>query len=92
MERDCLDKQNPIISLSNYKILTLIKLIAFADDKFNATYIMTSLLDRVENFLEKKENAGYQHFLLFPQCFQKLSVSRSLNVRIAGKELCVCVC
>ena len=25
----------------------------------------------VENVLEKGENTGYQHFLLFPQCFQK---------------------
>ena len=29
------------------------------------------LLDRVENIVGKGENAGYQHFLLFPQCFQK---------------------
>ena len=26
---------------------------------------------RVENIVGKGENAGYQHFLLFPQCFQK---------------------
>ena len=25
----------------------------------------------VENIVGKGENAGYQHFLLFPQCFQK---------------------
>ena len=25
----------------------------------------------VENIAGKGENAGYQHFLLFPQCFQK---------------------
>ena len=25
---------------------------------------------RVENIVGKGENAGYQHFLLFPQCFQ----------------------
>ena len=37
------------------------------------------LFDRAENILEKEENAGYQHFLLFPQCFQKISVSRSLK-------------
>ena len=28
---------------------------------------------RVENIVGKGENAGYQHFLLFPQCFQKAS-------------------
>ena len=30
------------------------------------------VLDRVENIVEKGENAGYQHFLLFPQCFKRL--------------------
>ena len=30
-----------------------------------------SVLGRVENIVGKGENAGYQHFLLFPQCFQK---------------------
>ena len=29
------------------------------------------VLDKIENILEKQEKAGYQHFLLFPQCFQK---------------------
>ena len=28
----------------------------------------------VENIAGKGENAGYQHFLLFPQCFQMASV------------------
>ena len=28
--------------------------------------------DNVENIVGKGENAGYQHFLLFPQCFKKL--------------------
>ena len=32
------------------------------------------VLGRVENIVEKGENAGYQHFLLFPQCFQKASL------------------
>ena len=30
---------------------------------------MISVFDRVENIMEKGENAGYQHFLLFLQCF-----------------------
>ena len=34
------------------------------------------VLGQVENIVGKGENAGYQHFLLFPQCFQKLSVFR----------------
>ena len=34
---------------------------------------MIYVFDRVENIVGKGENAGYQHFLLFPQCFQKFS-------------------
>ena len=29
--------------------------------------------DLVENFVGKEKNACYEQFLLFPQCFQKLS-------------------
>ena len=35
--------------------------------------IMIPDFDRIENILGKVENAGYQHCLLFPQCFQKLT-------------------
>ena len=35
--------------------------------------MIISVLDRVENIVGKGENAGYHHFLLFPQCFQKAS-------------------
>ena len=34
---------------------------------------MISVFDRVEKIVRKGENAGYQHFLLFPQCFEKAS-------------------
>ena len=44
---------------------------AFADDKINEAQMMISVFDRVENIVGKGENAGHQHFLLFPQCFQK---------------------
>ena len=37
-------------------------------------------LGRVENIVRKGENAGNQHFLRFPQCFQKPSVSGTLKV------------
>ena len=40
------------------------------------------VLRKVENIVEKGENAGYQHFLLFPQCFQKASILELLKVRI----------
>ena len=48
---------------------------------------MISVYDRVENTVGKRENAGYQHFLLFPQCFQKVSFSVSLIVGIVSYRL-----
>ena len=38
--------------------------------------------ERVENIVGKEENAGYQHFLLFSQCFKKLYFSGPLTGRI----------
>ena len=40
------------------------------------------ICDRVENIVGKGENAGYQHFLLFPQCFQKALYPGSWKVGI----------
>ena len=42
---------------------------------------MIPVSDRVENSVGKEENAGYQDFLLFPQCFQKASFSRVVRRR-----------
>ena len=42
---------------------------------------------RVGNTSGKGENAGYQHFLLFSQCFQKPPVSVSLKGKMCDKEL-----
>ena len=39
-------------------------------------------VEKVENIVGKEENADYQHFLLFQQCFQKASFSGSKKVRI----------
>ena len=69
-------------SLPHNKFLDWSKLKAFADDKLNATEKLKFVLGRVENIVGKGENAGYQHFLLFPQCFQKPSLSGSLKVGI----------
>ena len=55
---------------------------AFADDKINVTEKLKSVLGRVENIVGKGENAGDQHFLLFPQCFQKTFPSGSFKVGI----------
>ena len=77
-----LEKFNNVNSLPNDKILDWSKLKVFADDKINLTENFKFGLGRVENSVGKGENAGYQHFLLFPQCFQKPSVSGSLKVGI----------
>ena len=71
-----------INSLPNNKFLDMTKLKPFADNKLNAAVMMISLFDRVENTVEKGENAGYQHFLLFPQRFPKAAFFGSLKVRI----------
>ena len=76
-----------ISPLSNGKILDWSKLKAFADDKINVAEMMISLSDMVENIVGKGENAGYQYFLLCPQCFQMPSLSGSLKVGLCGKEL-----
>ena len=75
-------KLNVAYSLPNHKIVDLLKLKAFADDKTNAIRTLKFTLWRVENTVGKGENAGYQHFLLFPLCFQKVSCIVSLKVGI----------
>ena len=42
--------------------------------------IIVYVFDRVENIVRKEQNAGYQHFLLFPQRLRKASFSRSLTL------------
>ena len=48
-----------INSLPNDKILDWSKLKAFADDKINVAEKLSFVLGRVENIVEKGENAGY---------------------------------
>ena len=60
--------------LPNDKFFDITKLKAFAYDKFNIAKMTISLCDRVENTVGKEENAGYQHFFLFPH-FQGLLLS-----------------
>ena len=69
-------------SLPNNKFLDWSKFKAFADDKINLTLKHKFCLGWIENIVGKGEIAGYQHFLLFPQCFQKVSFSGSLKVGI----------
>ena len=68
--------------LTENKILGLSKVKAFADDKSNVTQNIKVVFHRIENIVEKEENAGYQHFLLFPQCFQKALSSSASKVVI----------
>ena len=72
---------NPLNPLPNNKIFDVTKLKAFADDKLKVDRMLTFLRDTVENTLGKEENAGYQHFLLFPMCFPKPTLM-SLKVGI----------
>ena len=73
---------NNLNPFQNYKILDLTKLNAFADDKINVAKMMFSVFDRLENIVGKGENAGYQHFLPFPLCFQKATFLGLLRVGI----------
>ena len=66
----------------NNKILDWSKLEACADDNINKTENMKFVMGKVENIVGEGENAGYQHFFLFPQCFQKSSLIRWLKVVI----------
>ena len=63
------------------------KLKAFADNISNFAKMKISVFDRVENIVGKGENAGYQHFLLFPQCFQKVFSSELLKLSIVWQRV-----
>ena len=54
----------------------------FAHNKISVTEKLKYDMGRVENIVGRRENEGYQDFVLFPKCFQKLCFSRSLKVRI----------
>ena len=53
-------------------MLDVTRLESFAGDKISEALMTISVFDRVENIVGKGENAGNQHFLLFPQCFLPL--------------------
>ena len=68
--------------LPDDNILASLKLKAFADDKLNVSENIKVVFYRIENIVGKEENAGHQHFLLFPQCFQKAFSSSASKVVI----------
>ena len=80
-----------INSLPNDNILDLSKFTAFADDKRVLTQKSQFVLGRVEDIVGKGENAGYQHFLFFPQCFQKFPFPEVLKVAIVWQGVKVCL-
>ena len=57
--------------LLDNKISAFSTLKAIADKKFNINPIIKYVFHMVKYIVEKGEKAGYKHFLLFPQCFQK---------------------
>ena len=81
---------NPVFnSLPNDKILDWSKLKALAGDKINPAEKLKFVLEMLENIVGKGENAGYQHFLLFPQCFQKACFSGVFKLGLCGKGLTI---
>ena len=61
----------PFNPLPNDEISDLSKLTEFAGYRMNDAKMMIYVFDRVGNIMGKGENAGYQHYLFFQQCFQK---------------------
>ena len=66
-----------INSLPNNKILDVTRLKGFADGKINVAEKVELVLGKVENVVEKQENACNQLFLYFPQCFLEALISQS---------------
>ena len=60
----------------NNKFLDWSRLRAFADKKINVTQKFNFVFRRVENFVGKEENAGYQHFSPFFTMFSKTFIFR----------------
>ena len=60
------DLPSSLNSLPNDIFLDRSKLKGFADDNLNLAEKLKFALGQVENIVRKGENAGYQHFLLFP--------------------------
>ena len=69
-------------NLSNDTILDWSQFKAYAYKKPKVAQNLNFINGTVENIMGKGENAGNQHFLLFPQCFQKAFLLGSMKVRI----------
>ena len=74
-------------------LLTFLKLEASADIDYDVALLELFFFARAENIVGKGQNAGYQHFLLFPQCCQKASFSRLVSLDCEAKGyLCCSLC
>ena len=76
-----------INSSPNDIILDWSKFKAFADDKINLNEKFKFVFGRIENMVGKRDNAGYQHFLIFPQCFSKGCSVELLKVLIVWERV-----
>ena len=74
-------------TLPNNRILDWSKFKAFADNKSNVIEKLKFVLQRTESMVGKGENAGFQHFLLFPLCFQRPLSWVSLKVGIVWSRV-----
>ena len=57
---------------------------SFEDDEIDVNQKSRFALEKVANIVGKGEHAVYQHFLLFPQCFQEPSL-----LGIGKSQVCV---
>ena len=56
---------------TNFRLVKIESLCRRQNDKIISTKVVIFGSDSVKNIVGKGENAGYKHFLLFLQCFQK---------------------
>ena len=74
-------------SLPNDKFLDWSSFKVFADNKIDLTENFKFVLGRVYKTVGKEENAGDQHFLLFPRCFPTNCSKRLLNIVIMWERV-----
>ena len=72
--KSSLSTQSRLITLyqtTNFRLVKIESLCRQQNDKIISTKVVIFGSDSVKNIAGKGENAGYKHFLLFLQCFQK---------------------
>ena len=63
------------------KFWDLFKLKAFTDKELDVAKVIIVVCESVENLVRKEENAGYQHFFLFPHGLQMVIFLGSIKFR-----------